>query len=109
MEWKYVDKDGNPAKEGVYFVTLIYSEMGDEEVPGHMVAEVDTRYFGDAEKYAGWIMKDQPNTGLVWTKEMGSAEDEVVWAWAELEEAPFPERLPDGVSKYYGWVTEQGK
>ena len=91
FDWKYIDKDGNPEKEGVYWVVLLYENFG------KTIAEVDTRYFGEAEKNEGWIMEGQPDTGLVWTEETGSYEGERVWAWAEIGRPQFPERLPENV------------
>ena len=112
MKWNYVDKDGNPKKAGRYWVTLIYPEVKNVGEDGQkheptckMIAEVGSRDFMDITNvYRGtdWRMCDQPETGLVWTEEIGSSEKETVWAWAEMEEIPFPERLPEGVEKYRG-------
>ena len=62
---------------------------------------VDTLYFCDdkAEGLTDWTMVDEPNDVLVWTEETGSMPNERVWAWAEMEETPFPDRLPEGVTK----------
>ena len=111
MKWNYVDKDGNPKKAGRYWVTLIYPEMKqvseddtqEWEPTGKMLAEVTARDFTDLSKQPdikSWIMKGQPESGLAWTEEVGSSQNETVWAWAEMEELPFPERLPEGVEKY---------
>ncbi len=94
--WKYVKKDGNPKKEGLYWVTLIYPVWKDQTKK--YVATVGTRYFGDAKANASWKMEDQPDEGLVWTEECGSNEGEYVHAWMPIEEVPMAD-LPDGVEK----------
>ena len=101
MKWNYIDKDGNPTKDGTYWVTLIFSGWDKEKQEPNDVnfVMIDTRYFGDAKECEGWIMNDQPKEGLVWTEETGSMPNERVWAWAEMEETPFPDRLPEGVTK----------
>ena len=109
MDWKYVDTDGNPSKPGMYWVTLIYPEMkqdgGGWKPTGKILAEVDTRCFEDFDKnpdFKSWKMCDQPDSGLAWSEECGSSQNEKVWAWAEYENPSFPERMPDGVEKYSG-------
>lgn len=87
-EWKIVEKDGNPDTEGLYDVVLIVSEG--------KLAVRETRYFGDAAEYHGWIMDDQPEEGLVWTEETGSYPGERVYAWLPAREYPDIE-LPEGV------------
>ena len=49
-QWNYVEKDGNPKKAGLYWVTLIYPERKDGKKTGKFMAEVDTRYFADLDK-----------------------------------------------------------
>lgn len=49
-KWNYVEKDGNPTKAGVYWVTLIYPEWKEGQKTGKYIAEVDTRYFADLKK-----------------------------------------------------------
>lgn len=93
-EWKIVSRDGNPDREGEYIVVLIFPCYDENNVPGK-AAIIDSRYFGDAEEFNGWIMKDQPNSGLVWTEETGSFDHETVYAWMEQEQLSFPE-LPEG-------------
>ena len=110
MKWHYVDEEGNPKKSGVYWVTLIYPEQKkvDEEgnewkATGKTLVDVDTRYLGEATKdNLEWKMQGQPDNGLIWTQETGSYEGETVWAWAEMEETPLPERLPEGAEAYHG-------
>ena len=48
-QWNYVQKDGNPKKAGLYWVTLIYPERKDGKKTGKFMAEVDTRYFADLD------------------------------------------------------------
>ena len=62
-KWNYVEKDGNPTKAGVYWVTLIYPEWKEGQKTGKYIAEVDTRYFADLKKEPDckeWIMSGQP-------------------------------------------------
>lgn len=97
--WRYVAKDGNPPEEGVYWTTLIYDEYRNGKPTGRKVASVNSRYFGDItndKQLAGWKMDGEPDTGLVWTMESGSAMSERVWAWMPMEEIEIAE-LPDGV------------
>ena len=105
--WKYVNKDGNPDKEGRYDVILIYEEtekvitgefVSDYDLipPGKKLAVRDTRYFGDADKIKGWIMSGQPEEGLVWSERDESYYGEKVWAWLPEQDIPEAE-LPDGV------------
>ena len=90
--WQYVAKDGNPAKEGEYWVTLIYPWNG------NMMASVASRYFEDAKNAGAWKMKDQPDEGLVWSEECGSIDGEYVYAWMPIEEVEISE-LPEGVEE----------
>ena len=103
MKWNYVDTDGNPQKEGVYWATIIYHgwDREKQEPNDDKYVMIDTRYFCNAKEKEidGWKMDDQPDSGLVWTEETGSMPSESVWAWAEMEETPFPDRLPEGVTK----------
>jgi hypothetical protein len=101
MYWNYVDRHGNPDKEGEYDVILIYDEsryIGDNiwEPTGKKFAVRETRYFGDASKFEGWVMKDQPEEGLAWSEECGSYMNERVYAWYPPREFPDVE-LPDDV------------
>lgn len=108
MNWHYMDTDGRPKKEGLYWVTLIFSgwDREKQEPNNEKFVMVDTRYFCDAkaEDLTDWTMVDEPNDGLVWTEETGSMPNERVWAWAEIEETPFPDRLPNNVKK---WVVAE--
>ena len=75
---------------------LIYDEWINGEPTGRKLATIEDRYFGEAEKFNGWIMADQPKTGLVWTEQTGSMPNEIVYAWmpfVKYKRIP----LPDGV------------
>ena len=102
--WKYVEKDGNPAVAGTYWVTLLYDECyteGDSQeikFTGKKYAAVETRYVGDITNdpvLAGWAMAGEPNTGLVWTEETGSHFGEKVWAWIPIGAVSIAD-LPEG-------------
>ena len=100
MNWKFVETDGNPTEEGTYVVILIYNGWDKEKQKPNdeLFATRDTRWFGDAVKAGceGWVMKDQPDHGLVWTEETGSSPNERVYAW--LPKSNYPDIvLPDGV------------
>lgn len=104
MEWNYIEKDGNPTKEGLYWVTLIYPEvkkiegtLNDFEETGKVYANVETRYFGDAKEANGWVMENQPETGLVWEEQVGSHAHERVHAWISIESVDLIANLPEGV------------
>ena len=103
--WNYVAKHGNPDKEGLYDVILIYDQVErvdegyteDSFIPtGKQFAVRESRWFGPARVNDGWIMKDQPKEGLVWHEETGSYWNERVYAWYPLREYPDVE-LPEGV------------
>lgn len=103
--WNIVSKHGNPNKEGVYDVILIYDQVErvdegydeDSFIPtGKKFAIQETRWFGPAGFNDGWIMKGQPKEGLVWHEESGSYFNESVYAWLPLREYPDID-LPEGV------------
>ena len=90
-----------PDEEGTYWAVLIYEEIPNDDDEAVQVAEMATRYFGDRAKVGEeWVMDGEPSSGLVWSQESGSAEGEHVYAWAPLEETPFP-ALPEGVVPSY--------
>ena len=108
-DWKIVAKEGNPEKEGVYDVILIYEETkyvgpeGEHRIcderwikTGKRYAVRDSRWFGMARENDGWIMNDQPKKGLVWHEESGSYPSESVYAWLPLRDYP-DISLPEGV------------
>ncbi len=100
MDWKIVERDGNPAVEGEYDVILIYHGWDSEkqEPTDELFATRDARWFGDAVKAGceNWVMKDQPDHGLVWTEQTGSSPNERVYAW--LPQRDYPQiDLPEGV------------
>ncbi|MBR0403560.1 hypothetical protein IJI55_03385 [Candidatus Saccharibacteria bacterium] len=94
--WKYVKTDGNPTEEGVYFVTLIYPEWKNGKATGRTLAEISTRWFGNAEKCSNRVMDGQSSKGLVWAEEMGSSYREKVHAWLPHGEIKIA-NLPDNV------------
>ena len=105
-EWKYVEKDGNPDKKGLYLTTVIHPEVKrigkgyseeDFEKTGTIFADVETRAFEKVvEENKQWIMENQPNEGLVWMEESGSYMHEYVYAWQELDDINTV-TLPEGV------------
>ncbi len=104
MNWHVVKKDGNPTKDGQYYVILIYNEWEDGKKTDKRVAAMATRYFADLDlnpDLRDWVMEDQPDSGLVWTEETGSIAGESVYAWLELDEIDIPE-LPEGVTLWKG-------
>ena len=105
--WKIVTKDGNPDKEGIYDAILIHEDLQlvnpdalteDEqyEKTGKVFAVRDSRWFGPVSKDRSWVMKDQPEEGLVWYEECGSYTNEYVYAWLPARHYPEIE-LPEGV------------
>lgn len=100
-QWKYVEKDGNPKEPGVYWVTLIYPAWVNNQCNGKYYAEVCLRYFADLDKnpeLKGWIMNNEPETGMAWTEECGSIKGERVHAWMPMETIEIAD-LPAGVEK----------
>ena len=108
-QWRIVERDGNPEKEGIYDVVLIYDEVTAKEVKnehivpsyeyeltGRQFAFMDSRSFEDAKRCGSWAMKGQPDEGLVWSQESGSCYNERVYAWLPPREFPDIE-LPEGV------------
>lgn len=104
MNWHYMDTEGRPKKAGTYWVTLIFDTWGNkkEASKNKKSTMIDTRYFCDAkaENLLSWVMNNEPKEGLVWTQKSGSMPNEQVYAWAEIEEIPFPERLPNNITKW---------
>ena len=100
-KWNYVEKDGNPTKAGVYWVTLIYPEWKEGQKTGKYIAEVDTRYFADLKKEPDckeWIMSGQPEGDFAWTEQTGSRGGEKVYAWKPMEDIGIAD-LPEGVTE----------
>jgi hypothetical protein len=52
MKWNYVDTDGNPKKEGVYWATIIYRGWDREKQKPNddKYVMIDTRYFCNAKE-----------------------------------------------------------
>lgn len=101
VNWHYVDTEGNPSTPGTYWVVVVYDEYRDSKPTGRKLADVETRVLADIDDASNnnWVMHGQPDSGLLWMEECGSGFNEYVWAWAPMEETPFPERLPVGVVK----------
>jgi len=94
-KWKFMETDGRPTEKGVYWVVLLYDEYLGKEKSGRKIAEIDTRFLGDAEDFSMWKMTDEPQTGLAWMEEIGSHFEERVHAWMEMEVPPMPD-IPEG-------------
>ena len=96
-KWRYVSKDGNPEKEGVYLTVLVFEEWRDGKPTGRRVATIDSGFFGNAEARGlqEWAMIDQPEHGLVWTEENGSGMNERVLCWLPNDQSEV--ELPEGV------------
>ena len=77
-QWNYVEKDGNPKEPGTYWVTLIYPEWKDNP------------------ELKGLIIDREPENGLAWTEECGSAAEEKVHAWMPMDNIEIAD-LPEGV------------
>ena len=100
--WRYVSKEGNPDKEGIYLTVLIHDEWRDSKPTGRQLATIDTRFFCDADREGmrEWAMNDQPEYGLIWTQETGSGANERVLCWMP-QEYPDDIVLPEGVEWEY--------
>lgn len=97
MKWNFVKTEGNPKEAGTYLCVLLYEEYNGDQLTGELKANIDFRWFGNAEGNEGWIMQDQPEEGLVWTEQVGSPYGETVYAWREFKVTDAPE-LPEGYS-----------
>lgn len=101
--WKYVEKHGNPPREGQYWVTILYaghsySKEKGMYLTGEKFAKVTQRTLADItenKELKGWKMDDQPDQGLVWLSDNDSVIGEHVWAWLPHEEVPIAD-LPEG-------------
>ena len=89
-KWRF----DRPEKEGTYYCILIHDEYRNDKPTGRKLAELATRYFGDAEECAGWLMAGEPVIGLAWTENTGSSYCEKVYAWTDLP--PVDIELPEG-------------
>lgn len=85
-EWKYAPE--RPTKEGVY-QCILEAPVYDTDADGNPIDNEDyheigmeTRFFGNVHN--GWVMHGEPDEGMVWTEECGSAWHERVAAWREL-------------------------
>jgi hypothetical protein len=101
-EWRYSDKE-RPTREGVYWCVLIHDEYMDSKPTGRKLAELETRWYGTVEDDVSrsWVMDGEPETGLVWTKDLTESwMHERVYAWKPtLKDDPSVReiKLPDGV------------
>jgi len=99
-DWCYVGADGNPDKPGIYYVIVIYSGWDKEkqQPTDERFAELTTRMLDEHDPLIDdWVMKGQPNEGLVWYEEVGSNANEYVYAWLPMEVDPADVKLPEGV------------
>lgn len=104
VNWKYVEKDGNPTEAGTYLVTLIHPVYKNNQIVGEC-ATMDSRYFANLDEEPGmknWTMDGEPESGFAWTMECGSSFGERVHAWISLEDIEIAE-LPDGVETEGYW------
>lgn len=108
MQWKIVEKDGNPTKEGMYFVILTAPNVESHgmnpdgtykmEYLGGRTAAIDARYYAKGPARGdSWIMCDQDeNAPFYWTEQTGSSFEETVYAWLDIAPEEIPP-LPEGV------------
>ena len=108
MDWKLTEKDGNPQKEGTYYVILISPEIKEyktdedgndvSEYTGRNLAWYDCRYLAQGPiNDDSWAMENQPDDAeYYWTEQTGSAFRERVYAWLDLSSLDAP-ALPNGV------------
>lgn len=96
MSWNYINKEGNPVKEGAYWVTLIYPERKGDSTTGRTLASVARRFFKDASKTMGWIMDGEEGKDKAWATEFESVPGERVIAWKPIDSIDIAE-LPEGV------------
>ena len=123
MEWKYVEKDGNPNKPGSYVCLLVspeYKSIAADKDPclsdkdweetheetGRLEAFIDVRYLSESggkvfcggeavDDMDGWAMEGEDTSKLFWTEQTGSSYRERVIAWLAMDPAEVP-KLPDG-------------
>lgn len=108
MQWKIVEKDGNPTQVGTYFVILTAPNVksngmnpdGTYEMEdlGGRTACIDARYYAKGPiRGDSWAMVDQDeNAPFYWTEQTGSSFEETVYAWLDIAPEEIPP-LPDGV------------
>lgn len=90
--WYVVERDGNPKKTGYYWCTMIA-----EREDGQKVAYADLRNFGDVTNLLDeYRMKDQPLTGLGWSRDSDGLPTEVVYSWSD-EVVIGTSDVPEGV------------
>lgn len=82
---KWFPASKRPAEVGNYFVYLEYEEYKNGEPTGDKCREIDIRHFGTCYS---WKMDGEPDEGLVWEEQTGSAYGEHVLAWMEMPKEP---------------------
>lgn len=96
--WLFVNKDGNPKKEGYYWCTLIADIYKDGEPTGQKVAYGDLRAYEDVTKLSEeYRMKDQPREGLGWVRDADGFGSETVYAWNTEKKSVGVCDLPEGI------------
>lgn len=97
LNWKYIEKEGNPTEAGFYLVTVISPERENGKETGRKFATVELREFADLDKDPDaklWVIDKNAKHGLAWLTECGSALGEQIYAWEPLPEIAV---LPEGV------------
>jgi hypothetical protein len=90
-EWNSANK--RPTEEGEYFVYLEYDEYNNGNPTGRKTREIDIRHFGTCYS---WKMDGEPDEGLVWEEQTGSAVGEYVLAWMKMPKEPDID-IPDDI------------
>lgn len=96
-EWCLTAKDGNPDEAGNYYVIVIYPECRPDHDLSKRYAELTTRYCNEYNPDDGWVMKGQPDHGMVWYEDSGSSPNEYVYAWLPVCPVKDDIELPKGV------------
>ena len=79
--------------------SIVYVVSGSVTLNGEKIEADHARYFADLDKnpeLKGWIMDSEPENGLAWTEECGSAAEEKVHAWMPMDNIEIAD-LPEGV------------
>ena len=95
MQWNIGNR---PDKPGDYWAIIIY-ETGCINLPTKQrVAGMELLRFEErAQQNDPRVIEGEPEEGLVWYSDMPDAQ---IYAWAPVEETPFPD-LPADVIPYY--------
>lgn len=87
-----------PEKPGDYWAITIYEADYESQPTKQKVAGMDLlRFEKRVEKNDPRVVKGEPEDGLVWYSDLRDIE---IYAWAPVEETPFPD-LPADVVPYY--------